>query len=196
MKKFLARDRSPFLALFLSGFVLGVLYIAVFGRTAVHDTTLMSSYFFAKYQYVDILSEELFVYTLKSRLSVFTVLWLTGLTVLGTAAAYFYLFWVGAALGITATTAAMKMGFQGILLCVGSSLPQIVLYVPVLCWILKKICEMSGGSDLRMRQWNTGKKRFYSYVLVWMLGALLLFAGAFLESYVNPIFLKTILKNL
>lgn len=196
MKKFLTRDRNPFLPLFLSGFVLGVFYIAIFGRSAVHGTSLMSPYFFSKYQYAEILSEELFVYTLKARLSVFTVLWLTGLTVLGTIVAYGYLFWIGAALGITATTAALKMGLQGILLCIGSSLPHFVLYAPALCWITRKVCEMSRGTEPRMRQWGTSKKRFYSYLLVWLTGSLLFLAGAFLESYVNPIFLKIILKKL
>jgi len=195
-KAFAPREKRPFLTLFLSGFVLGVFYISVFGKAAVHETSLMSTYFFSKYQYVEILAEELFVYVLKSRLSVFTVLWLTGLTVLGTTVAYVYLFWTGASLGITATVAAVKMGFSGILLCMGSGLPQFVLYAPLLVWALKKVCEMSGSPDVRTRQTSSGKKKFYAYVLVWILGTVLLFAGAFLESYVNPIFVKSILKNL
>jgi len=196
MKKIQCRDRSPFLALFLSGFVLGVLYIAVFGKAAVHGTSLMSPYFFSKYQSIEFVTEDLFLYTLKSRLSTFTILWLTGLTVLGTVVAYLYLFWIGAALGITATTAALKMGIQGIILCIGSSLPHFVLYVPLVCWILKKICEMSGKQEGRIRQWGNGKRHFYSYLAAWLIGALLFFAGSFLESYVNPIFLKTFLNYL
>ena len=34
------------------------------------------------------------------------------------------------------------------------------------------------------------------YLLVWGLGFLLLLAGSLLESYVNPMFLKLILKNI
>lgn len=196
MKKIHFRGRSPFLPLFLIGFVGGVLYIAVFGKAAVYGTSLLSPYFFSKYQYVEYVSEELFLYTLKSRLSAFTILWLTGLTVLGTAAAYFYLFWVGAALGITITTATMKMGLKGIGFCIVSSLPHFVLYIPVVCWILKKICEMSGNQEWNTRQWGNGKRRFYAYLLVWLTGALLLLGGVFLESYVNPFFLKTFLKKI
>ena len=196
MKGLHIRDRNLFLGLFLSGFVVGVFYITIFGKAAVHSTTLMSTYFFSKYKRMEFVSEELFLYTLKSRMSAFTVLWITGLTVFGTAVVYAYVVWIGAALGITITTAAMKMGAQGILLCAASGLPHFVLYVPSCCWLLRKICEMSGKRELKMRQWNNSKKLFYSYLLVWLMGAMLFLAGAFLESYVNPLFLKTFLKKI
>lgn len=196
MKKVHFRDRSPFLPLFLSGFVTGVLYLSIFGKAAVYETSLMSPYFVSKYSYVEFVTEELFLYTLKSRLSTFTILWLTGLTVLGTLVVHLYLFWLGAALGITVTTAAMKMGMKGILFCIAGSLPHVILYVPAVCWLLRKICEMSAGQEWNMRQWSNGKRRFYSYLLVWLTGALLLLTGAFLESYVNPLFLKTFLKRI
>lgn len=194
MKKIRIRSKNLFLTLFLAGFVLGVFYISVFGKTAVHSVSLMSSYFFSKYQQIEFLSEELFLYTLKSRLSTFTLLWLTGLTVLGSAASHLYLFWVGASLGITAATAAMKLGFQGILFCAVSGLPQGILYFPAFYWLLRKICDMSESREVKLRQWNGGKSLFYSYLLVWLLGAVIFSAGSFLESYVNPVFLKSFLK--
>ena len=48
MKGLHIRDRNLFLGLFLSGFVVGVFYITIFGKAAVHSTTLMSTYFFSK----------------------------------------------------------------------------------------------------------------------------------------------------
>ena len=196
MKRNVFRDKNIFLTLFLAGFVTGVCYITVFGKSAVYETSLMSNYFFSKYSYMEFVSDELFLYTLKSRLSTFFLLWMMGLTAFGALIVKGYLFWIGAALGITVTTAAMKMGLRGILFCVGSSLPHFVLYVPFVYWYAKKICEMSGGNELRMRQWNAGKRKLYAYLLVGLIGVLVLLAGAFLESYVNPFFLKTFLKNL
>ena len=194
MKRIRLGSRNLFLTLFLAGFAAGVLYIAMFGRTAVHETTLMSAYFFSKYQQVEFASEELFVYTLKSRMSVFTILWLAGLTVLGTAAVCVFLFWIGAALGITVTTAAVKMGPVGILLCVAAGLPHFILYVPAGCWLLKRVSAVPGSGEWRTRQWGDGKRMFRMYLLVWLAGAAIFLAGAFLESYVNPMFLKTVLK--
>lgn len=190
------KERDLFLTLFLSGFVLGVLYITMFGKEVVHSTTLLSSYFFSKYERLEFAPEELFLYILKSRLSTFFVLWLTGLTVLGTLASYGYLFWIGASLGITMTTAAMKMGLMGIVLCIACGLPHFILYVPAIYWMLKKICEMSGNQDRKFRQWGNGKKQLFSYFAVGIFGLVLLFAGAFLESYVNPFFLKPFLKKI
>ena len=46
---------------------------------------------------------------------------------------------------------------------------------------------------MRGRQWRDGKGMFYRYLLVWLAGAVVFLAGAFLESYVNPLFLKTAL---
>ena len=146
-KKHHLQNKRPFLILFLSGFTAGVIYIVLFGKTAIYGTSLMSPYFFTKYSYVEFELEELFLYTMKARFSAFCILWLTGLTVLGTAAAYCFLFWIGAALGITITTAVMKMGAKGILFCIASSLPHFILYVPLVVWILKRICEMSENRE-------------------------------------------------
>lgn len=190
------KERDFFLTLFLSGFVIGVFYITVFGKEAVHNTSLLSPYFFSKYERLEFAPEELFLYTLKSRLSTFLILWLTGLTVFGALAAYGYLLWIGAALGITMTTAAMKMGLMGIVLCIAGGLPHFILYVPGGCWILRKICDMSGGPDRKLRQWSNGKKQLFSYFAVGIFGIFLLLAGAFLESYVNPFFLKPFLKKI
>ncbi|MDE6636386.1 MAG: hypothetical protein K2K09_07275, partial [Lachnospiraceae bacterium] len=77
------KDKEFFLTLSLSGFVLGVLYITVFGKEVIHSTSLLSPYFFSKYERLEFAPEELFLYILKSRLSTLFVLWLTGLTVLG-----------------------------------------------------------------------------------------------------------------
>lgn len=196
MRKIHFRSRNLFLTLFLSGFAAGVLYIALFGRSVVHETTLMSSYFFSKYQQIEFAADELFVYTLRARLLTFTVLWLTGLTVLGTVSVYLYILWIGAALGITATAAAMKLGIMGILLCVASGLPHFILYVPAGCWLLKRICAMSGGGEWKTRPGRDSRSVFFRYLAVWLSGALLLLLGAFLESYVNPIFLKTVLRKI
>lgn len=194
MRKIRLNGRNLFLTLFLSGFTAGVVYITIFGRAAAHETTLMSAYFFSKYQQVEFASEELFLYTLKSRMSVFTVLWFAGLTVLGTAAVCACLFGIGAALGITVTVAAIKMGAPGILLCIAAGLPHFILYVPAGCWLLKRIAAMGGNREWRGRQWTDGGRMFRLYLLVFLAGTAVFLAGAFLESYVNPVFLKMVLK--
>ena len=145
---------------------------------------------------MELASGELLWYILKSRVSFFTLLWMTGFTFFGTTAAFLSLAWMGAALGITLTTAAMKLGFMGILICLASGLPQVFLYVPAVAWLLQKICETSENHLWRGHRYGGGGRQAAPYLLVWGLGFLLLLAGSLLESYVNPMFLKLILKNI
>ena len=196
MWKQLSGIRGKFLPVFLTGFAAGVLYMALFGRSVVHETTLLSRYFFSKYQQVEFASGELFLYILKSRMSAFTLLWLTGFTFFGTAASLLALAWVGISLGITMTTAAMKMGFSGMLICLASGLPQLILYVPAAAWHLRKISEMSENRERRSSRYSGGRGQLLSYLLVWLLGFFLFFLGSLLESYVNPLFLRAVLKNI
>lgn len=196
MWKQLSGIRGKFLPVFLTGFAAGVLYMALFGRSVVHETTLLSRYFFSKYQQVEFASGELFLYILKSRMSAFTLLWLTGFTFFGTAASLLDLAWVGISLGITMTTAAMKLGFSGMLICLASGLPQLILYVPAAAWLLRKISEMSENRERRSSRYSGGRGQLLSYLLVWLLGFFLFFLGSLLESYVNPLFLRAVLKNI
>lgn len=196
MWKQLSGIRGKFLPVFLTGFAAGVLYMALFGRSVIHETTLLSRYFFSKYQQIEFASGELFLYILKSRMSAFTLLWLTGFTFFGTAASLLALAWVGISLGITMTTAAMKMGFSGMLICLVSGLPQLILYVPAAAWLLRKISEMSENRERRSSRYSGGRGQLLSYLLVWLLGFFLFFLGSLLESYVNPLFLRAVLKNI
>ena len=196
MWKQLSGIRGKFLPVFLTGFAAGVLYMALFGRSVIHETTLLSRYFFSKYQQVEFASGELFLYILKSRMSAFTLLWLTGFTFFGTVASLLALAWVGISLGITMTTAAMKLGFSGMLICLASGLPQLILYVPAAAWLLRKISEMSENRERRSSRYSGGRGQLLSYLLVWLLGFFLFFMGSLLESYVNPLFLRAVLKNI
>ena len=196
MWKQLSGIRGKFLPVFLTGFAAGVLYMALFGRSVIHETTLLSRYFFSKYQQIEFASGELFLYILKSRMSAFTLLWLTGFTFFGTAASFLALAWVGISLGITMTTAAMKLGFSGMLICLASGLPQLILYVPAAAWLLRKISEMSENRERRSSRYSGGRGQLLSYLLVWLLGFFLFFMGSLLESYVNPLFLRAVLKNI
>lgn len=94
------------------------------------------------------------------------------------------------------TTAAMKLGFSGMLICLASGLPQLILYVPAAAWLLRKISEMSENRERRSSRYSGGRGQLLSYLLVWLLGFFLFFLGSLLESYVNPLFLRAVLKNI
>lgn len=194
MWKQLSGIRGKFLPVFLTGFAAGVLYMALFGRSVVHETTLLSRYFFSKYQQVEFASGELFLYILKSRMSAFTLLWLTGFTFFGTAASLLALAWVGISLGITMTTAAMKLGFSGMLICLASGLPQLILVCTGCGLLLRKISEMSENRERRSSpiQRRQGTAAFLSAGLV--AGIFPVFPRLPARKLCKSLFLRAVLK--
>ncbi len=168
---------------FMTGFVLGVFYIILLGRADNHNM-LMSSYFFAKYQYMEYSSLDLLVYILKSRLTLITFLWLMGLTVIGTMTVLMFSLWAGFSMGLILTMAVVKLGMAGMLLCLISMFPQYLIYFPAFLYGLLHIYEMS-----QQKRWNG------TYVAAFGLMALLVIVGGVLESYVNPMLLKALLSR-
>jgi len=197
MWKKITGTRKTFLPVFLTGFAAGILYMVLFGRAAAHETALLGRYFFSGYQQAELASGELLWYTLKSRVSQLTLLWLTGFTFFGTAAVFFISGVDGSGAWYHTDDGSHEAG-----LCGDSDLPRFwsaavfFLYVPAVAWLFQKICETSENRPWRGRRYGGNSRQMMPYLLVWGLGFLLFLAGSLLESYVNPMFLKVILKNI
>ncbi|MCI8995152.1 MAG: hypothetical protein HFI31_01110 [Lachnospiraceae bacterium] len=170
-------------AFFLTGFVLGVLYMILLGHVE-NSNMLMSSYFFSKYQYMEYAPIHLFGYILKSRISLLVFLFLMGLTVVGTMTVLLFGLWAGFSFGLILTMAVMKLGIAGILLCVMSMFPQYLIYFPAFLYGLLRIYEMS-----QQKKWNR------AYLVSFGVTAVLVITGVLLESYVNPALLKLLLSR-
>ncbi len=176
--------KRKLLSFFLAGFVLGVFYIILLGHSE-NSNMLMSSYFFSKYQYMEYSSLDLLGYILKSRLSILIFLWLMGLTVIGSMTVLLFSLWVGFSFGLILTMAVLKLGMAGILLCIISMMPQYLVYFPAFLFGLLRIYEMS-----RTKKWSGAYAGMFGITLV------LVLIGALLESYVNPLLLKMLLKKI
>lgn len=177
------QKKKKLTAFFMTGFVLGVLYMILLGN-AENSNMLMSSYFFSKYQYMEFAPMQLFGYILKSRLSLLIFLWLMGLTVVGSMTVLLFGLWAGFSFGLILTMAVIKLGIAGILLCVISMFPQYLIYFPAFLYGLLRIYEMS-----QQKKWNS------AYLVSFGLTAVLIVAGVLLESYVNPALLKLLLSR-
>ena len=179
-----AAKKKKLLLFFLTGFVLGVLYIILLGRSE-SSNMLMSSYFFSKYQYMEYSPVDLLGYILKSRFSVLLFLWLMGLTVIGTMTVLLFSLWAGFSLGMILTMAVVKLGMAGILLRVVSMVPQYLVYFPAFTFGLLRVYEM-----------GQNKKPTTAYVLAFLVTAGLVLVGGMLESYVNPVLLKSLIRKI
>ncbi len=103
--------------------------------------------------------------------------------------------WQGFSVGFMLASAIAKYGMKGILLVLGGLFPQYLFYLPV--YLL--YCYLTVYLRQRMYMEGRGPILDRGYIcaagLLAGAGLLILFAaGIFLESYINPVILKQILK--
>lgn len=176
----------------LGAFVAGVFMANLMGREAVSNAGILNDYFVEKFRYMDINTENLFFYILEERLPVLLLLLFLMFSTLGLALGILVLGWQGFSIGFMLSTGIAKYGMKGILLIFCGLLPQ------YLCYLLAYAGYFCFTLFLRQRaRGEYFMERKYAYGMG-ALAALLLFllfvTGIFLESYVNPIILKNILK--
>jgi len=179
-----AARKKKVLLFFLTGFVLGVFYITLLGHSE-NSNMLMSSYFFSKYKYMEYSSMDLLIYILRSRFTSLLFLWLMGLTVIGSGIVLLFGLWAGFSFGLIVTMAVLKLGIAGILLCVISMVPQYIIYFPAYAFGVLRIYEL-----------GQKKKVSGAYVAVLFIVGFLILIGGILESYVNPLLLKSLIEKI
>lgn len=173
--------RKWMLAFFMPGFLLGILYVNFFARQAVSGSLAFSSYFLKQYAEMNISSGEFFSYLLRVRLFPFLLLVGFAFTRMRKSACFLVLAWTGFSGAVVLTTAALRMGIKGILLCVVGMFPHFLCYVPAYMVVLM-ICR-----QYPQNQWNHQKAVF--------IGAAM-FAGMLSEIYISPVCLKAFIQIL
>lgn len=179
----------------LGAFVAGILMANLMGREAVSNAGILNDYFVEKFQYTEVSGENLFFYIIGERVPLVLLLLALTLTTLGMVGGILTLGWQGFSVGFMLSTAIAKYGVKGMLLVLGGLFPQYLFYFPV--YIL--YCYLANYLRQRVNKDRIGNGSDRGYILgAWLVaaaGLLILFLmGIFLESYVNPVILKKILK--
>lgn len=187
--------RLSFSYLFLAGIILGMLLIGLGKKVLLTDTGILNEEALYHMKYMTVDGNALFWYVMGVRLKsslglvVFATTYL-GLVVVGCAVVGY-----GASAGMFLAAAVMRYGLKGFLLVITAILPQYILYAPAYFFLLlwcRQICRLiyfEKGARLGNKQWILIK-------MLQLLGIIaVIIAGCSLESYVNPMILKKILKN-
>lgn len=190
MKK---RENVIGLGVILCGFVFGILFVNFCGDTYFRQKGIISRELWDSIRTADLNTSDYFYYVLKNRLSVFLLLWLLGHTAVGIAAILAWGFWLGCGAGLLLTDAFLHMKLYGILLSLAAVLPQMIFYGISGVWLYGAVWSRKKGvvqGIPERKKWE----REYAAVLamalpVWM-------AGIFLESYINPVWLKWVLNTI
>lgn len=178
MKRF--HTRKQFLAFFMPGFLLGIIYVNFIARKYVAEPGIFSDYFLNQFQKVQVDAREYIWYLLRVRALPFLVLAGLSFTKVRKVSAVLFLIWTGISGGIFISMAVLNLGIRGSLLCITGLFPQFLFYIPAYLMLLRHCCTFPQS------QWNRQKTVFVS---------LMMSVGILLELYVNPVIVKAFLTT-
>lgn len=189
------KNLGYFLIAFLAGAFLGVVFVNLLGNTYIERTGLFSDYFFRQYQELTVDCDQVFFFVWKKRMKGVLIVWLMGLTSAGAIFTLLYSGYLGCMAGIIVMTAILRMGWQGILIIAVSLIPQMLVYAPIMTFLLNEVYEK--GVKRQNTYWVRGRREIdWRYGTLLAAVSLFFFLGIVLESYVNPALLQYVLKKL
>lgn len=180
--------------LFFISFLAGVLVANFLGAALGKDTGAMGEYYINRYLYTDISGRELFVYLFYQRVPKVFLLFLLSAGI-GIWVIYGYVFYLGFSIGMLSVISIISYGIKGVLLMWGFLFPQWIFYIPVLFFWYGFLREkQKGRRELYAGEKKMGKRA--EYLMFAAGGLMLMICGIFLESYVNPQILRSIIRNI
>lgn len=178
-------------------FMIGILLANFMGREKTAGAGILNDYFIEKYKCTEINKENLFFYIMGERIPFVILLLLLTFSSLGLVIGIVSLGWFGFSVGFMFSAAIAKYGGRGILLVAVGMFPQYILYGMVYLGYctLSVFLRKSLHRVIPTGYVNREQMRGYGIGIVAGLLLLLIFVtGIFLESYINPMLLKKILK--
>ena len=174
-------NKRWFVLFYMTGFFVGILYANIISRDYIASTGIFNDYFLEQYTQVDIDTVDFLWYVVYVRALPVIFLIAFGCSRFRKAAALAFILWTGFSSGVILTTAVMKLGVKGIILCLICVTPQFLCYVAaylMLLWFLFVYPKT---------RWNLTKT--VSFLLLMAVGILL-------ECYVNPVIMKLFIRTL
>ena len=165
-------------ALFMPGFLIGIIYVNFLAKKYVAAPDLFSEYFLDQFRGADRRKRIFMVSASHSLRSVFYAFRVGSYEVEKVSAGLF-LGWTGISVGVLVSLAASNLGMKGCLLCLIGVSPQFLFYIPAYFMILKYCYESEDG------RWNRQKTIFVG---------LMMSLGIITELYVNPVLVKLFLN--
>lgn len=163
------------------GFMAGIVYANLMSKDYITSMGIFNEFFLNQYSQTEIDVAEYIWYVARIRLAPVILIAALGCTRLRKAVVAAALLWTGFSGGMLMTSAVLKMGLKGLILCLVALTPHFVFYIVgyiILLWYLFTYPE---------GRWNLSKT--VSLVLFVAVGILL-------ECYVNPVLMQMFLGTL
>lgn len=164
---------------YMAGFLGGILYTNLISKDYVAALGIFNDYFLNQYVQAELTGGPYLWYLIKIRMFPLLGVFLLGTMRIRKTAAAVFLVWTGFLCGMIFTSAAMRLGIKGIVLCLAALFPQAVFYAAgyaILLIVLYYYPKIN---------WN-----FQKTIAVF----LAICIGVALECYISPVLVKIILK--
>ena len=175
-------ENKKFLIIFcMLGFLAGIVYANLMSEDTIAGMGIFSEFFLNQYSADDINTAEYLWYVTRIRVFPALILGAFGCSYVRKGAVAAFLLWTGFSSGLIFTSAVMKMGIKGIILCLMALIPQFLFYIAgylALLWYLYEYPRI---------HWNLTKTVIF---------LLLLAVGILLECYVNPVIMQLFIHTL
>ncbi len=165
---------------FMAGFLGGILYTNLLSRDYVATIGIFNDYFLNQFVQTDIMNGAYLWYLIRIRMAPLLGMIFLGALSFRKSAVTIFLIWTGFLFGMIFTSATLKIGVKGILLCVGAMLPHMIFYV------FGYAVFLAGLYYYPKIGWNFQKT---------MLVFLAICIGIGLECYISPVLVRMILKT-
>lgn len=175
-----------------TGFLLGILIPNVIWKLEWKQKIFTSVYLLSTFRKEGLDGYDYLLYVLRMRGSVFLIIALSGLSVFGVPLSVLVSLIQGSELGMILTMSILQFGLAGGIMGAGLLLPQYLLYIPAICYLLSAVYFQS------IEIWrNKGlfPQKIYGYVIHVFLAGVMYIAGIILEVYCNPSVFQMFTKN-
>lgn len=182
-----------------TGIVLGMYSVRYMGSFDKTDLLSYIKNFNTAINSGNISYKSIFLETLKSNVPILLAMWFLGLTMIGIPIILIIDIIKGFTIGFTISFMVNGMGMKGMIFSLLGVLPQNIIYIP--CFILASVIAMDFSmailKDKSNRQWTSNIwVMVTSYSLSFLLVAVVMFIGFFMETYVSPNIVKLVIANI
>lgn len=174
------QNKSRFLAVFLmAGFLVGIFYANAVSGQYIASAGIFNEYFLKQYVQTEMIAEDYMWYVVRARVVPFLMVSLLGCTRWKKFLVGGVLCWTGFSGGMIAVSAVLRLGIKGLGLCIVGIMPQILFYLLPYMILLLYLYRYPST------RWSSGKTIVVCLSFV---------MGILLETYVNPILMKLVIK--
>lgn len=194
----MAKEKSSWMFVFMTGFIVGVLFINFWDKSEMAQEGLVSIDTLQRLKYFQIDSSKFLGYVLEERLKTVFILTLLATTMIGILASYVYIGWLGISMGILLAVMTLRFGIKGTVLFGCCVFPQYLIYIPAsilfVNWCVR-ICKKIHFKHLDFESTYGSKKQQILQAGIQLFAIIgVVIIGCLVECYVNPLFLNEIVK--